>query len=51
MNQKQLIFDYQSGSIRRDFASEAPKYIYKNTAKKAATPGVMSTVRNLFGRK
>lgn len=51
MNQKQLVFDYQSGTIRRDFASEAPKYIFQNTDKKVAAPGLMATVLNLFGLK
>ena len=51
MNQKQLVFDYQSGTIRRDFTNEAPKYIFKDTAKKETANGVISTVMNLFGRK
>lgn len=51
MNQKQLVFDYQSGTIRRDFANEAPKHIYKNTDKKATNHGVIATVRNLLNLK
>ncbi|MFT5193162.1 MAG: hypothetical protein ACI9EW_000630 [Cellvibrionaceae bacterium] len=51
MNQQHLVFDYQSGTIRRDLSTEGPKHIFKNTTKKVASPGVLTTVRNLFGRK
>ena len=51
MNQKQLVFDYQSGTIRRDFANEAPKEIFKDTSQKVASPGILATVLNLFGLK
>ena len=51
MNQKQLVFDYQSGTIRRDFLNEGPKQIVKNTEKKAAAPSVATTVWNFFNRK
>ena len=51
MNQKQLVFDYQSGTIRRDFLNEGPKQIVKVTNKKETNNGVVATVLNLFGRK
>lgn len=51
MNQKQLVFDYQSGTVRRNFTNETPKHIFKNTAKKETSLGVVATVRNLFGLK
>ena len=51
MNQKQLVFDYQSGTIRRDFLNEGPKQIVKIAPKKEANNGVFATVINLFGRK
>jgi len=51
MNQKQLVFDYQSGTIRRDFLNEGPKEIVKITEKTVAAPSVVSTVWNFFNRK
>ena len=50
MNQKQLIFDYQAGTIRRDFLNEGPKEIVKNTQPKA-TAGLIETVWNFVTRK
>lgn len=51
MNQKQLTFDYLSGTIRRDFANEAPKQIFTVTDKKETAPSIVTTVLNLFGLK
>lgn len=47
MDNKRLVFDYHAGMVRRDFASEGPKHIYK--ADKKTNKGLFASIRKLLG--
>lgn len=47
MDNQRLIFDYHAGMVRRDFASEGPKQIYK--AENKSNSGLIASIRKFLG--
>ncbi len=49
---QQFTFDYQAGTVRREFLTESPKArLIKNTPANKNNKGIMASVINLFARK